>query len=154
MKSKKNSFILILALILCFVTACKETGDIQSDNSSVQSTASGVMVVIVDDEADGHSETQSEMEDLIDEWENIAPDIEIEADDSSKDNSSLSGNNSDSTITDEPETDNSSSNITSSEKDKSDNNSSENQSSDDTSSEDDDDAEPNRPDDGYFDVAV
>ena len=138
---------MIVIMLSCFV-GCQEDKDIQKDNSSINNgsfiddNTSKVPVVIVDDEDEDSSKTQSEKDEIIDEWENIAPDIEVEV------------NPSDSSVPNESKPNNSSTDITSSEKEESDNNSSENQSSDDTSSKEEEVSKPNRPDDGYFDVAV
>ena len=74
----------------------------------------------------------------INDWENNTPTIEIEVD-SSSDNSITSSNSSDTTSSNGQNTSDDSFN---------------NQESTDTSSDDDNVSEPQRPDDGYCDVAV
>lgn len=149
-----NKFLVLFAVVIlsfCFV-GCQEgssaandvsSGDKTSTNDNASSddgVSSKVPVVIVDSEKENSSDTESKVEEIIDNWENTVPDINIEVD-SSDDNSS-----------DTTTSNNSSGDATSSEKE--DNDVSKNESSTDVSSKEDETSKPARPDDGYFDVAV
>ena len=141
-------------MLLGFV-GCKGDEVAVGDNSSIptDSTASTndtkVPIVIVDDE--DASSTQSDIDQAIDDWENAVPNIEIEVN-SSNDSSTDSSSD---TVTSEPEDDDGdASETTSSEKDESDDSGSQEQGDENTSSEEENQSKPNRPDDGYFDVAV
>lgn len=145
MTNKIFTLIFTVLLLFCFV-GCQENDDVQSVTSDdeVSSTDNGtskVPVVIVDNETDDSSSAQSEVDEIIDDWENVVPDIDVEVNSTDKDDSS-----------DTTTSNNSSDDAVSSEKEETE--SSENQSSDNTSSKEDEVSNPNRPDDGYFDVAV
>ena len=142
METIKKFLALLTVLVMAFcLVACQDGEDVGTENSSVDNVSSNddatskVPVVIVDDEKEDSSNAQSKVDETIDAWENTVPDIDVEV--NSSEGSSVSDNTDDSATSSDEETV-----------------SSENQSSDNVSSKEDEVSEPNRPDDGYFDVAV
>lgn len=161
MKIKKISLILCLLLIVLCLVGCKDAEG-NSDLSSNLGTTSGVPIVIVDE--DDSENSQSELDEILNDWENNNPTIDIEIDTADNgDNSNSYNNNSGGTSTnsssDVEENDSSSDDFVSSNSQ--DQGSSENSSDDDvsnTSSTDNssntDSSDTGSEDDGYFDVAV
>ena len=129
--------------MLC-LAGCKQAADTLSDNSS-STDLSSVPIVIVDDEADADSTTQSETDELLDKWESSTPGIKVELDESYDDSENSS---------EEQKPDGSSDTASSEKETPSQNNSSDPSSSDTPSGEDTDSSTPDEEDDGYFDVAV
>lgn len=144
MKIKVFSLFLCFVLIALCLLGCKDAKDTGSDLSSNSETVSSVPIVIVDGEKDNSSATQSEIDEIINDWENNTPNISIETD-----TSSTNSTNSTSSKDNNSNTESSSKNQKLENSSSTDNNS--NESSSDTVS---DETESENEDDGYFDVAV
>lgn len=149
MEIKKISLILcFLLLVLCFA-GCKDA-ESDFDVSSNLKTTSSVPIVIVDDEDDSAT-TQSEIDKILNDWENNNPTVNIEVDTSDESNDLNSSNdNSSETVTSGSSNDNSDSS-TSQEQEPSDNISADESSNNSSGT---DSGETSSEDDGYFDVAV
>ena len=152
MKIKAISlFICLLLIVLCFV-GCKDTEGTDSDVSSNTGTTSSIPIVIVDDGDENDSEaTQSELDEIINDWENNNPTINIEVDTDDKDDNS-STNGSDATTSKEQDNNSSNDSSDSSTSQESSDNGSTDNSTDNSSNTD--SSETGSEDDGYFDVAV
>ena len=145
-KSNKVIIFFVLVTMLLGFVGCKDNEAVQQDNSSIQSEGSKVPIVIVDDDAS--STTQSDVDQVIDDWENTTPSIEVEIDTPSGGGSSSSSNSSNTTTSSNPSTSDNSFETPSQ------NDNSGEQTSGDTESGGQESTKPDRPDDGYFDVAV
>lgn len=131
MKIKLTCLLLCLLLTLLCCVGCKDKGNVVSDISST--SGSSVQIVVSDDEEEI---TQSELDEIINDWENNNPSINVEVDSTESDDKNSSSDGGSSSQSQE-------SNGSSTDENSSD--SSEDNSSD-TGSKDEDD--------GYFDVAV
>ena len=150
MKTKViNLFICLLLIVLCF-TGCKDTTDTNSDISSNTGTISGVPMVIVDDE-DEVENTQSEIDEILNDWENNNPNINVEVDTDDKDDNSSTNSSRSTTSKEQGNNTSNDSSDSSTSQGSSDDNSS-NNSSDNSSNTDNSDT--GSEDDGYFNVAV
>lgn len=133
MKIKLFSIVAVLLFLLC-LGGCKSK---DKNNESNTSETTSVPIVITEDESS--ETTESDIEEIVDKWENSTPKVEIEV---GKKPTESTGSK-----------DTTTSNNSSSEPSSSASSEEQNNSSEDNSSEEGNNSST-KPDDGYFDVAV